>query len=311
MVKPSPHISAYILVKQDISTLWTWNIGSQILLVTSHLPPHHISLQQLNDALCPNGGDHMLAFLEWHWSACFSAFLEMGILWLDWAGPGWVVEGNRQLEMGANVECEELGCVVGGPFKPNKLREVRGLVWRPWINKPSEMTMRCADICHHTALSSKHKPPKPSLPLSHVLCPTWSVSLPPSLPHLFHFISYTLRIFFLTPPSSFISSATLLLLNLLPPPPHLHSSTSCLPSDSIHPSVHPCMHGWPSVRGSACAIGRATEPLWHSAVAQQPRRPGFRPTKFIYRGERLRDGSQLHFFSVSRKDWVKVHEWVE
>lgn len=42
-----------------------------------------------------------------------------------WAGSGSVVEGNRQLE--ANVECEELACVVsGGPFKPNKHREVRG-----------------------------------------------------------------------------------------------------------------------------------------------------------------------------------------
>lgn len=33
-------------------------------------------------------------------------------------------EGKRQLEIGANVECEELPCVVGGPLKPNKLREV-------------------------------------------------------------------------------------------------------------------------------------------------------------------------------------------
>lgn len=216
---------------------------------------------------------------------CFSAFLEVGILRLDWAGPGWVVEGNRQLEMGANVECEELGCVVGGPFKPNKLREVRGLVWRPWINKPSEMTMRCADICHHTTLSSKHKPPKPSLPLSHVLCPTWSTSLP----HPSSILSPTLLIFFLTPPPSFISSATLVLLFLLSHP-HIHSSTSCLPSDSIHPSVHPCMHGLPPLWGSACAIGRATEPLWHSAVAQQPRRQSRVQAHKVYlsRGEAVR-----------------------
>lgn len=106
--------------------------------------------------------------------------------------------------MGANVECEELGCVVGGPFKPNKLREVRGLVWRPWINKPSEMTMRCADICHHTAPACKHKPPKPSLPLSHVLCPTWCPSQPPSLlPYLPPFIC---------PPSSILSPLLFLLV---------------------------------------------------------------------------------------------------
>lgn len=30
--------------------------------------------------------------------------------------------------MGADVECEELLCAVGGPFKPNKLREVRAKV---------------------------------------------------------------------------------------------------------------------------------------------------------------------------------------
>lgn len=74
----------------------------------------------------------------------------------------------------------------------------------------------------------------------------------------------------------------------------LHVSPATL---TIHPSVHPCMHGWACVRGSACAIGRGTEPLWHWAVTLQPRRPGFRPTKFIYRGEKLWDCSQLHFFS--------------
>lgn len=94
---------------------------------------------------------------------CFhSPGTDSGFACLVWVGSGRVVEGNRQLEMGANVECEELGCVVGGPLKPNKLREVRGLVWRPWINKLSEMTMRCADICHHTALVFKHSSPKPS-----------------------------------------------------------------------------------------------------------------------------------------------------
>lgn len=167
-------------LKQDKSTLLTWNVGSQILQIVqqfSDTPPYiltHPSVQTEPTIRSYN----LLTFLEWHWPACFSALLELGIVCLDWVGSGWVVEGNRQLEMGANVECEELGCVVGGPFKPNKLREVRGLVWRPWINKPSEMTMRCADICHHTAPASKHKPPKPSLPcpVSHMVPP-----LPPSI----------------------------------------------------------------------------------------------------------------------------------
>lgn len=150
------------------------------------------------------------------------------------------------------------------------------------------MTMRCADICHHTTPASKHKPPNP---LSHVLCPTWSFH--PSL-HLFiiSLVSFYLRyssFYFILTPSSFplfhlflysCSSSFPL------PPTYLHSSISHLPSDSIHPSVHPCMHGWLSVRGSVCAISRATEPLWHSAVAQQPRRPGFRPRKCLFIKER-------------------------
>lgn len=84
----------------------------------------------------------MLAFPDWHWSARFPPLLWRRRVYFAQTGLVRVVEGNRQLEIGANVECEELGCVVGGPFKPNKHREVRGLVWRPWINKPSEMTMR-------------------------------------------------------------------------------------------------------------------------------------------------------------------------
>lgn len=193
----------------------------------------------------------------------FRFVLEVGILCLNWAGPGWAVEGNRQLEMGANVECEELGCVVGGPFKPNKLREVRGLVWRPWINKPSEMTMRCADICHHTTLSSKHKPPKPSLPVSHVLCPTWATSLP----HPSSILSPTLLLFFLTPPSSFISSAALspALPPLTPPYPFLH----LMSPQWLHPSLRSSMHAWLAVSlrfclcyrqsyGTALALSRRT-----------------------------------------------------
>lgn len=148
------------------------------------------------------------------------------------------------------MECEELDCVVGGPFKPNKLREVQGLVWRPWINKPSEMTMRCADICHHTTPAFKHKLTKPSLP-----CPvSHMVPIPPSIhpflslsSPLFHFISSALPFFSAFHFNTFIftsvSSAAPRLL-FLRPPSYLHSSISCLPSDSIHPSVHPCMHGW-------------------------------------------------------------------
>lgn len=205
----------------------------------------------------------------------FFRFVEMGMACLDWVGSSWVVEGNRQLEMEANVECEELGCVVGGPFKPNKLREVRGLVWRPWINKPSEMTMRCADICHHTSLASKHKPPKPSLLPSpfHVLYPTWYLSrLPLSLSSPVFSLSclylhFSELVFFLfmsqlcSPPSSF--------LHFISP-------------QRLHPSSRSSMHGWLSVRGSVCAIGRATEPLWHSAVSQQQRHWVFRPTECLF-----------------------------
>lgn len=121
-------------------------------------------------------------------------------VWLDWVGSAGVVEGNRQLEMGANVECEELGCVVGGPFKPNKLREVRGLVWRPWINKPSEMTMRCADICHHTTLVSIHKPSKPSpsrVPHGPSTHPRLSLSC--TLFHLLHFYLFSSSYCFFSP----------------------------------------------------------------------------------------------------------------
>lgn len=158
--------------------------------------------------------------------------------------------------MGANVECEELGCVVGGPFKPNKLREVRGLVWRPWINKPSEMTMRCADICHHTALDSKHKPPKSSLPLFPSPRPvSHMVPLPPSIPllslssPLFHPLYFYLynSFYFFTFLCFICNSTPALPLSL---PPYLHSSISSLPSDSIHPSIRSSMHAWLAGRPS-------------------------------------------------------------
>lgn len=132
------------------------------------------------------------------------------------------------------MECEELGCVVGGPFKPNKHREVRGLVWRPWINKPSGMTMRCADISHHTALSSKHTPPR--TPLLRPMCSLTAlrchfIFLPPS--HL-HFLPLLLPLFFLS--SSFLHSQG------------LHPPSSRLPCDSNHPSLRSPMHAWLDVR---------------------------------------------------------------
>lgn len=200
-----------------------------------------------------------------------------------WTGLGSVVEGNRQLEMGANVECEELGCVVGGPFKPNKFREVWGLVWRPWINKPSEMTMRCADICRHTALSYKHTQREPFLlcPVSHMTHP------PPSLPHLSHFIPLLIL---LTPSPYFICYS--------PPPP---STIPPFHISPVIPSIRSSMHAWLAVQGSAYAIGSTTEPLWQSAVAQQP---VFRPTKFIYREEAVRLLTTAFLFSPGLKEEV-------
>lgn len=233
----------------------------------------------------------MLALLAWHRPAPFSLCVSGGGRYtLPRLALVWVVEGKRQLEIGANVECEELGCVVGGPFKPNKHREVRGLVWRPWINKPSGMTMRCADISHHTALSSKHTPPRTPL-----LCPMCSLTSPLSTAILslawsFFFSHHTFIFFHFAFHSSSLPPSSTPEVSIRP----LHVSPATL---TIHPSVHPCMHGWACVRGSACAIGRGTEPLWHWAVTLQPRRPGFRPTKFIYRGEKLWDCSQMHFFS--------------
>lgn len=186
--------------------------------------------------------------------------MELGIVSLNWVGSGWVVKRNRQLEMGANVECEELGCVVGGPFKPNKLREVRGLVWRPWINKPSEMTMRCADICHHTAPASKHKLSALSLLLSP--CPTWSLSFHPSIPLFIPsilispilFLFFLLQIFFLTPIRLspmfhlllYFCSSSLLLPISIPP----FNASPVTPS--IHPFIHACMAGRPS--GVLCVL---------------------------------------------------------
>lgn len=190
----------------------------------------------------------------------FFPFVELGTACLDWVGPGWVVEGNRQLEMGAHVECEELGCVVGGPFKPNKLREVRGLVWRPWINKPSEMTMRCADICHHTSLASKHKPPKPSLLLSpfHVLCPTWCLSqLPLSLSSLLFclpclYLTYQNQIF--SPLHLAFSLPSPALPPSLPPPPPISIPPFHLSPET--PSIEPFIHAWLAVRPGFCMCYR-------------------------------------------------------
>lgn len=148
---------------------------------------------------------------------------------MGWVGSAGVVEGSRQLEMGANVECEELDYVVGGPFKPNKLREVQGLVWRPWINKPSEMTMRSVDICHHTTLVSVHIPPQPSLcPVSHM-----SLQPPPSCLPLF-FLYFWIPLFFLTPPPSLL----LLLFSLSP------SHLLFISPQRRHPSIRTSLHAW-------------------------------------------------------------------
>lgn len=228
------------------------------------------------------------------------------------------------------MECEELGCVVGGPFKPNKLREVRGLVRRPWINKPSEMTMRCADICHHAAPASKHKPAKPSLPplllrvpLSHtvpslpsiplfVLCVLISLTLL----FFFHFplnTSVILLRFICFPPGSCSCSSSYLL-----PPPFLSFPISIPPfhaspvTPSIHPFIHPSIHAWlagcPS--GAQCVLqAELTEPLWHSGVAQQRGRPGFRPGERLFIQERVSEGgSKLHLFFVSPRENAKTEE---
>lgn len=154
-----------------------------------------------------------------------------------------------------------------------------------------------------------------SLPLS--LAPSFPLPLAPltlpsfSFPHLSaHTRAHTHSFFFITrvhspsrsisnPPtgSSFSASPLLSFILYSLPPPSLPPSPPLRPisippfhvspvTPSIHPFIRACMAGRPS-GSSVCAIGRATEPLWHSAVAQQPRRPGFRPAKFIYRGERL------------------------
>lgn len=210
----------------------------------------------------------------------------MWLYLLDWVGSGPVLEGSRQLEMGAHVECKELRCVVGGPFKPNKLREVQGLVWRPWINKPLEMTMHCADICHYTTPESKHK--RLFFPLF-VPCPKCSLD-PPWLLH---------------PSPFFLAPSALVLFHLFSCSSsiplhhhHLHSFSSSLPSGSIHPSVHPCMHGWPSIRGSVCyttALVLSRLLNMHTVQAEEG---------FIYQTE-LRT---LPHIVVAGKTWKKWHK---
>lgn len=176
----------------------------------------------------------------------------MWLYLLDWVGSGPVLEGSRQLEMGAHVECKELRCVVGGPFKPNKLREVQGLVWRPWINKPLEMTMHCADICHYTTPESKHK--RLFFPLF-VPCPKCSLDPPwllhpspfflaPSALVLFHLFSCSSSI-----PLPFTTTISIPSVHLSPVAP------------SIHPFIRACMVGRPS------GVLYATQLLWCSVVS--------------------------------------------
>lgn len=106
------------------------------------------------------------------------------------AGSGSVVEGNRQLE--ANVECEELACVVSGaPSSLTNSGRSEALVRRPWINKPLGMTTRCSHICHHAALdplrlSRVHRPTSISVLLLHPLFLCFHVS--PAVPSILSFI---------------------------------------------------------------------------------------------------------------------------
>lgn len=186
--------------------------------------------------------------------------------------------GKRQLEIGANVECEELGCVVGGPFKPNKHREVRGLVWRPWINKPSGMTMRCADISHPAAPSSKHAAPRtPLLALVHSLAhlpSTTALSLTCTFSPLTP--SFSLHFSFHSSPPAPCSS-----------PEGLHPPASHLPSDSSHPSLHAAMHAWLGERPRPCLryrprYGTAAALSRHAAAEA----PGVQAHKvYLSRGE--------------------------
>lgn len=163
--------------------------------------------------------------------------------------------------MGANVECEELGCVVWGPFKPNKLREVRGLVWRPWINKPSEMTMRCADICHHTSLDSKYNPrcfPHFSLSLSSLcLLHRSSSGLSFTLQFASFFKIFLLSLqFYLVLPSRFFPRPS-------PPFPPFHLSP-------VTPSIQSFIHAWLAVRPEFCMCYRqSAQRFWHSGISQQ------------------------------------------
>lgn len=228
----------------------------------------------------------VLVLLAWHRPAPLSLCVSGGGRYtLPRLALVWVVEGKRQLEIGANVECEELGCVVGGPFKPNKHREVRGLVWRPWINKPSGMTMRCADISHHTALSSKHTPPRTPL-----LCPMCLLTSP-LLSSLHRYFIFCVAFFFLSSHLHFVPFRLPLFFNSsFLHSQGLHPPASRLPSDFNHPSLCSPMHAWlgvcpwPCLRyrpryGTALALSRHT-------TAETPRVQAHKV--YLSRGEAVR-----------------------
>lgn len=96
----------------------------------------------------------------------------------------------------------------GAPSSLTNSGRSEALVWRPWINKPWAMTMRCAHICHQAALDPAPSP----LPLSRVHRPT---SIPSSLP----LFSVILPWFI---PSCFVFMSP----------------------QRFHPSSHSSMHAW-------------------------------------------------------------------
>lgn len=114
----------------------------------------------------------------------------------------------------------------------------------------SPITPPCPPNTHHPGLFScvPCARPPPSTVILSLACfffPSSHLHRPPFLPPLFSSSS--------TPKVSIRS---------------LHVSPVTL---SIHPSVHPCMHGWTCVRSSACAIVRnrsGTEPSHYSRDAR-------------------------------------------
>lgn len=159
----------------------------------------------------------------------------------------------------------------GAPSSLTNSGRSEALVWRPWINKPSGMTMHCAHICHHAALDPA---PSSSSPLS----------CPPSHLHPSSLLSFSFNL-----PS--VSSPLPLF--------------SCLPSGSIHPLVHPCMHGWLSVWGFClcCTQGYGTAlPLRRHTAAEMPE---FRPANSIYLSKRNACRFSVHNVQVQSNSYLE------